>query len=70
MRISGSFVARSAFAAIALLLFAAAPPARAQTPQIGIDSNLAENQEVITGTVDARAPAAPAGGGLPRGRFF
>ena len=33
-------------------------------------AGLAENQEVITGTVDARAPAAPASGGLPRGRFF
>jgi hypothetical protein len=31
---------------------------------------LAENQEVITGTVDARSPTAPASGGLPRGRFF
>jgi len=33
-------------------------------------AGLAENQEVIVGTLDARAPAAPAGGGLPRGRFF
>ena len=33
-------------------------------------AGLAEDQEVITGTVDARTPAAPASGGLPRGRFF
>jgi len=33
-------------------------------------AGLAEHQEVIVGTLDARAPAAPAGGGLPRGRFF
>src|SRR5687768_3684281 len=33
-------------------------------------AGLVENQEVIVGTLDARAPAAPAGGGLPRGRFF
>ncbi len=33
-------------------------------------AGLVENQEVIVGTLDARGPAAPAGGGLPRGRFF
>jgi len=50
MRIGGSFLARSAFAAFALFLLAGAWPALAQTPQIGIDSNLAENQEVA-GTI-------------------
>ena len=33
-------------------------------------SGLTENQEVIVGVVDARGGAQPAGGGLPRARFF
>jgi HlyD family secretion protein len=36
-----------------------------------VAGNLAEGSEVIVGVVDAgRAPAQPAGSGLPRGRFF
>jgi HlyD family secretion protein len=33
-------------------------------------SGLTENQEVIVGVVDARGATQPAGGGLPRARFF
>jgi HlyD family secretion protein len=36
-----------------------------------VGGGLAEGAEVIIGVGDARAaPAQPAGGGLPRGRFF